>query len=403
MTIAHLVNQYPHVSHTFIRREIVALEALGHQVVRFSIRPPPELIDPLDQAEVKKTIVILHLGLLSLAAAGVRTVATCPIMFVRALCAAIRMGRRSQRGLLRHVAYLLEACYLRCELKKLAVTHLHAHFGTNSAALAMLTRILGGPPYSFTVHGPEEFDQPLALSLPDKIALAKFVVAISSFGRSQLCRWTPPTAWDKIRVVRCGLDAELLAAGAATVPDVASFACIGRLCEQKGQLLLLDALEIVRRQYPNVNVVMVGDGPMRPCLEQRVEQGSLGENVTITGWQSNAQVRDWISRSRAMVLPSFAEGLPVVIMEAYALRRPVISTFVAGIPELVKPGVNGWLVPAGSVDQLASAMTNALATPVDQLNQYAAEGAKLVETRHNAIVEARRLADYIFQQEAQPC
>src|SRR5262249_42051243 len=160
MKVAYLVNQYPHVSHSFIRREVVALEALGVPVERFSVRPSPaDLVDPADRAERDRTYVLLAAGPAGLLAAALGTAASRPVRWARALALAVRLGRRSQRGVVRHLAYLAEACLLMRRLRDCGAGHLHAHFGTNPAAVALLTRVLGGPPYSFTVHGPEEFDR----------------------------------------------------------------------------------------------------------------------------------------------------------------------------------------------------------------------------------------------------
>jgi colanic acid/amylovoran biosynthesis glycosyltransferase len=403
MIVAYLVNQYPHVSHTFIRREIAALEAQGFQVERFSIRPAPrDLIDPADIAEAGKTHVILAQGIVSLLSAVILMLVMHPIKWFRALAEAIRMGRRSDRGVLRHLVYLVEACHLVKYLTVIRVKHLHAHFGTNSATVALLASKLGGPPYSFTVHGPEEFDKPESLSLGDKIRSAKFVVAISSFGRSQLCRWSRPEDWHKLKIVRCGLDADFISTSQTSVPNTARFVCVGRLSEQKGQLVLLEAADIVRRNHASLEIVLAGDGPMRGQFEQRIAELKLASAVRITGWLTNAQVRELIQSSRAMVQPSFAEGLPVVIMEALALGRPIISTYIAGIPELVQAGVNGWLVPAGAVDALAQAMQDALATPIDRLNQMGAAGADAVRRQHSAASEAAVLAELFRQPKANP-
>lgn len=393
MKVAYLVNQYPHVSHTFIRREIAMLEVLGVTVERFSIRPPPaDLADDADRVERGRTRVLLadRLGII---VATMVLALSHPMKWLNSAGAAARLGRRSQRGVLRHVVYFCEACYLTRLLRTSGVTHLHAHFGTNPAAVAMLARLLGGPAYSFTVHGPEEFDQSLALSLGEKVRHAAFAVAISSFGRSQLFRWSGVGDWNKIHVVRCGLEASFLASQPSPVPDNARLVCVGRLCEQKGQLLLIDAAQQVANEVPGFELVLAGDGPMRGLLEQRVAGHGLQDRVRITGWLSNADVRREIQTSRALVLPSFAEGLPVVLMEALALGRPVVTTAIAGIPELVRNGVNGWLISAGDVDALAAAMLAALTTPADTLSIMGAAGAVAVRQKHDVRREAAHLAD----------
>jgi hypothetical protein len=208
--IAYLVNRYPRTSHSFIRREILALEALGLEVRRYSLRPLDEkLVSEADQQELTRTRVILAAGAIAHALAVASASLRSPARFVRALALAVRLGWRSDRGLPRHLAYLAEACVLVRWLRQDPVDHVHAHFGTNPAAVAMLCHELGGPSFSFTVHGPEEFDKPEFLGLGEKIHRAAFVVAISSFGRSQLCRWSRYEDWEKIQVVRCGVEDEL--------------------------------------------------------------------------------------------------------------------------------------------------------------------------------------------------
>lgn len=400
MTVAYLVNQYPKVSHTFIRREIRALESLGFQVRRFSIRRSPDrLDDPEDAEEQRLTRVILDASPSRVARAVARVAAERPARFARALELAMRIGWRSERGALINVAYLGEACLLLDWLRASGVRHLHAHFGTNPAAVAMLCHELGGPSWSFTVHGPEEFDKPAAIALSEKVHRARFVVAISSFGKSQLMRITSPADHAKIHVVRCGVDASYLEDAFAPPCDRPRLVCVGRLSEQKGHGVLIDAAaELAGRGLP-FELVLVGDGELRPRIEQRIAELGLTDRVRITGWLDGAGVRAELRAARAFVLPSFAEGLPVVIMEALALGRPVVSTFVAGIPELVEPGKSGWLVPAGSVEDLANALASALDAPLSDLAEMGRYGHDSVMERHDVMQNTRSLAS-LMQAEA---
>jgi glycosyltransferase involved in cell wall biosynthesis len=399
--VAYLVNQYPCVSHTFIRREIAALEALGVEVARLAIRPhTATLLDPADEAERVRTQTLLDLGVVGLLSAALRAAVRSPLRFAQALALALRLGRRSERGVAVHLIYLTEACALDRWLVTKGTQHLHAHFGTNPAAVALLCRVLGGPPYSFTVHGPEEFDTPRALALDEKVRQAAFVVAVSDFGRSQLYRWADPADWPRIHVVRCGVDAEFLGAPPGSPPGVPRLVCVGRLAEQKGQLLLVEAAARLRNRGLGFELVIVGDGPLRPAIEAIIARHDLRGCVRLTGSLDGAGVRREVRAARALVLPSFAEGLPVVIMEALALARPVISTYVAGIPELVCPGENGWLVPAGSVEALADAMASALAANPAELARLGRAGAARISERHDAAAEAGRLLALMFPQAA---
>jgi colanic acid/amylovoran biosynthesis glycosyltransferase len=393
LKVAYIVNQYPKVSHSFIRREIHALEAHGVNVTRFSVRScESELVDPSDKEELSKTVFILGQGYLRLILEALKTSVARPVHFWRCLLICFKEGRRSERGVLIHLAYLIEACtVLRWSLKT-EINHLHAHFGTNAATVAMFCSLLGGPDYSFSVHGPEEFDKPLSINLPQKIERAKFVVAISSFCKSQLFRWCGYQNWSKIHIVRCGLDSTFLThSGVNPVPDLPQFVCVGRLEEQKGHLLLLEAAKQLADKGYEFKLLLVGDGPLRKPVMALIQNYGLTDKVEITGWASGEEVRRYIQASRAMVLPSFAEGLPVVIMEALAMKRPVITTHIAGIPELVENGVCGWLVPAGSVDALASAMIEALKTPVETLTAFGEAGRKRVQQYHDIFMESKHL------------
>src|SRR5262249_15179262 len=196
-----------------------------------------------------------------------------------------------------------------------------------------------------------------------------FTAAVSEFTRSQLYRWSDRADWSRIHVIHCGLDGTFLDAGTSAIPEAQRLVCVGRLAEQKGPLLLIEAAGQLAAEGVMFELVLVGDGPLRSPIEQRIEQLRLRQHVRLAGWQDAMAVRDEILQARAVVLPSFAEGLPVVLMEALALGRPVISTYIAGIPELVEPGVCGWLVPAGAVGPLVDAMRAALTTSVGELER----------------------------------
>lgn len=393
MKIAYFINQYPKVSHSFIRREILALERQGIEVTRLALRGWNEQpIDPADIEEQSKTFYVLRGGWRGLSAALLGQVVRTPLAFLRALTTAWRMSQGSERALPYHMVYLVEACRVLTHLRGNPVRHIHAHFGTNSAEVVMLARLMGGPTYSFTVHGPEEFDQPAALHLREKIESAAFVVAVSSYGRSQLYRWVAHRHWSRIQVVHCGLDKDYHD-DAEVVPlnDTPRLVCVGRLCEQKGQIILVEAARILRDKRVPFELVLAGDGEMRAEIDKMVRQHGLQEQIRITGWISGQQVRQEMQAARAMVLPSFAEGLPVVIMEAMALERPVVSTTVAGIPELVRDGVDGWLVAPGDVDALATALIDALQSNVSRLQEMGHQGRLRVNARHHIDVEASKL------------
>jgi glycosyltransferase involved in cell wall biosynthesis len=391
--IAYVLNQYPKVSHSFIRREIQALERLGLSVQRFAIRDSGErLADPEDVREYDKTRFVLRAGVLGMAAALVALLMTRPARVFAAFALATRMGRRADRPMPYHWIYFAEACLVARWADAAGVEHFHAHFGTNPTEVAALAAVLTGKPYSFTAHGPEEFDKPRQIALSEKVHRSAFVVAISSFGRSQLFRWVEHAHWPKIRVVHCGIEVATLgeAASPCTAPRLV---CVGRICEQKGQLLLVECMARLRDRGVTCELVLAGDGEMRADVETLIARHGLGDRIRITGWISGDQVRREIEGARALVLPSFAEGLPVVIMEAMAVGRPVLSTFVAGIPELVVHGANGWLFPAGDLDALTGAMQACLAAPAAVLAAMGAAASERARARHDIDLVAEQLAE----------
>ena len=393
MRIAYLINQYPAVSHSFIRREILALERQGFDVMRISLRRwDQELVDPQDKSEAQRTRYALKGGIPALMFALVRMSLLRPIRFMRTFALACRMGFRAERPLPFHLAYLAEACRIEPWLREAGVRHLHAHFGTNSAEVAMLVHELGGPPWSLTVHGPTEFEKPRFIGLAEKIRRSAFVVAVSSFGRSQLYRFVEHQQWPKIKVVHCGLDADFLAIPERPPGAAKRLVCVGRLCEQKGQLLLVEAVSRLAGQGIGFELVLAGDGEMRGDIEAMIARHRLQKQVRITGWISTSQVRDEILAARALILPSFAEGLPVVLMEAMALRRPVISTYVAGIPELINPGQHGWLVPAGDVDALTGTIRACLGATPELLGRMGQAAHERVLAQYDVDKEAGKLA-----------
>ncbi|MGL5942412.1 MAG: glycosyltransferase family 4 protein [Waterburya sp.] len=403
MKIAYLISQYPKVSHSFIRREITALEAEGMEVVRYSIRScASELVDEADKQELAKTQFILGVGAIALLLSLVKVAVTRPKRFLATLWLTCRIGWGQDRGLLIHLAYLAEACVLLGWAKDANISHIHAHFAFNPTTVAMLCHVLGGPTYSFTVHGPEEIDRAIILSLQEKIKRATFVAPISSYCKSQLYRWCDRAYWSKIHVVHCGLDEPFFNSQPTPIPDNSQLVCVGRLSEQKGQLVLLEAASQLAREGLDFKLILVGDGDFRPQVERAISELKLQNHVEITGWVTNSQVNQYLLNSRAMVLASFAEGLPVVMMEALALNRPVIGTYIAGIPELIEHEHSGWLVSAGAVDDLAAKMRMVLQLPVSKLEQISQIGREKVFQQHNIATEAKKLATLFQQSEMQP-
>jgi colanic acid/amylovoran biosynthesis glycosyltransferase len=392
--IAYVINQYPKISHSFIRREILALERQGYSILRIALQGwDAELADEQDQQERTHTRYVLQEGVFALFLAVLRILMSSPKRFFAGLTLAMRMGKSAERPLPYHLAYLAEACRILPWLTSFGATHVHAHFGNNSAEVAMLVNALGGPPYSFTVHGQDELSFG---GINEKVRRAAFVVAISSFGRSQLYRRVEHSYWHKVKVIHCGLEPEFHKVNPTPPAATPRLVCVGRLSKEKGQLLLIEAAHQLARKGIRFELVLAGDGEMREEVENLIQRLGLTGQVRITGWISSSQVRQEILAARGLVLSSFTEGLPVVIMEAMALRRPVLSCCITGIPELVRPGETGWLFPAGSVEDLAEAMEECLLKSPEDLKKMGDAGYLRVMERHSIDTEAAKLAE-LFQ------
>lgn len=391
-TIAYLINAYPKVSHSFIRTEILALERQRLEIKRIAIRGwNEEPYDAIDGVEQEKTSYVLQGGLLAVGLAAVGTALTHPIRFLKALAKAWRLSRSPAQGLALYLVYLAEACLVARWLKRDRIGHVHAHFGTNATTVALLAGIIAGTSYSFTVHGPEEFDKPYQLRLREKIEAAAFVVAITSFCRSQLFRFAGVEDWDKVRIVHCAIDPRFAESEGDHPLSTDTIVCVGRLCEQKGQIVLVQALAKLKERGVRARLVLVGDGEMRGAIEAMVARLGLVGQVEFTGALGPDQVLTHLRQARAFVLPSFAEGLPVAIMEAMAVRRPVISTTIAGIPELVRSGQDGLLVPPSDVGALADAIEQVLSADDGDILAHGADSARRIRERHSSDAEATKL------------
>jgi colanic acid/amylovoran biosynthesis glycosyltransferase len=396
LKIAYLSSVYPRATDTFVRIEVEYLRKMGVEVHTFSVRRPPadQVIGATVKSEAKRTRYLLHgRGLASLLGSGMAAAIVSPLRLLSVAGLIWRTGATGIRARIKQVAYVLEATMLARHLKQIGIHHLHNHIGMSSAHVAMLASKLSGIPYSMTIHGPAEFFAAEDQSLSEKIVRSAFTVCISEFCRSQCMIFTPHSDWNRLKIVRCAVGPEFLEAEAIPPPATPRFVCVGRLGPEKGHLQLLEAAGRLARDGLHFELVIIGDGELRSELEAKVEREGLESRVRLTGWLDSRQVREQILASSFLVVPSFAEGLPVVVMEALALRRPVISSRIAGIPELVVPGECGWLVPAGSVEALESAMRTAIETPATEHMRMGESGFGRVLERHDPATEVGKLAD----------
>lgn len=392
-SIGYFTAEYPKVSHSFIRREIQMVERDGLPVHRYALRGwAADIVDPADRAEQARCFYLLRGGLLPCLLAFITMLVRRPGAVARATGLSIRMMRRSNRSIALHLVSLAEAALLAQRIIADGVEHLHAHFGTNSAEVAMIAAAIADRPYSFTVHGPDEFDCPQFMKLGLKIARARFVVAITHFCASQLYRWSDFADWPKIRIVRCGVSEAFFDEPPAAPVSTPRFVSVARLSGQKGQPLLIEAVAQLKARGTPIELVLVGDGELRGEIEAAIDRYDVRDCVHITGWATEQEVRGHLRSARGFLLPSFAEGLPVVIMEALTMGVPVLASNVAAVADLVIPGKTGWLFSPGSSDAITDAVSACLAAPAEQRRRMGEAGRELVRERHHAETEGARLA-----------
>jgi len=257
--------------------------------------------------------------------------------------------------------------------------HLHIHFCGPVATVGMLASMAWGFPYSLTVHGPDEFYDVEKFYLRQKVERAAFILCISDFCRSQLVRIAAPAHWDKMCVVRLGVDPRVFfpTRRSREPDDALEIICVGRLVASKGQLILLRACDLLLSQGYSLRVRLVGAGPEGKSLASFASQ--KGIPAVFEGAKSRDETRKLLERADVFALASFAEGVPVALMEAMAMEVPCVSTYVAGIPELIRDGVDGLLVPASSAEALASALQQLFDDPLLRRRLGAAGGERVLK------------------------
>ncbi len=355
--VAWIAGQYPRATDTFIMREVAGLRALGVDVRTFSMRRtgPEHLVGPEQRAEAAGTTHVLEAASRPGDALRAHLAAwRSPAAYLRSLLDAWATAAPGLKGRALNLIYWHEAVVLAALLRGMGVVHLHCHIAKAACTVARLAAPLAGVTWSFTLHGPDDLEEPGRWALRDKIARANHVACISSFCRSQAMFHSHPRDWGKLHVVHCGIEpARYDGSGdAAAEAPPGSLLFVGRLAAAKGVPVLLGALRIALKRDPSLSLTLVGDGPERPGLEALAR----GLPATFLGTRNQAEVAALLARHRLLVLPSFAEGVPVVLMEALASGRPVVATRIAGVAELVEDGVSGRLVPPGEEEALAEAI-----------------------------------------------
>lgn len=363
MTVAYLASEYPASSHTFIRREIAALRVAGVKIAPFTIRAAPVGDGPLDLAARAETSEVLGRSAMAYLLSVLAAAASGPLRWLATLRLALHHRVPGARALVWALFHFVEALMLARLLRRVAARHLHVHFANSGATVGMLAAHYLRLPWSMTLHGISETDYPAGPLLADKIARARFTACASWFMRAQAMRHADPEHWDKLHIVRCGIDLKELPQSHEKVDTRVRFVCVGRLSPEKGQRILLVALRGLLDEGVDAQLELIGGGPEQAKLKALTGTLNLNEVVRFSGPLSESETLARIACGDVLVLPSFMEGLPLVLIEAMALGIPVIASAVAGIPELVEHRVNGLLVRASDTQELQRAMADLARDP----------------------------------------
>jgi colanic acid/amylovoran biosynthesis glycosyltransferase len=401
MKVAYLCSEYPAISHTFILREVEAMRERGAEVQTFSIRrtSPANLISRADRAAFESTFAILPPSWPRLLGAHLRLALRRPAVYLSVLLGALRLAPAGPRGLLWQLFYFVESVQLWDECRRRGIRHVHVHFANVSADVALLATRIGSAlepdrpwSWSFTMHGPTEFFDVRHYRLAEKLRRASFVVCISDFARSQLMALSEPEAWPKLPVIHVGVPVERFTPlnGDRPAEPCPEILCVGRLVPEKGQAVLIEALARLAERGRPARVTLAGEGPQRPELERLAARLGVAEAVAFRGAVGQEELRELYEAASVFCLPSFSEGVPVVLMEAMAMRLPVLSTTITGIPELVEDGRSGLLVPPGRPDRLAEALERLLEDPA-LCRQLGRRGREKVIAEFDAEASAARL------------
>jgi colanic acid/amylovoran biosynthesis glycosyltransferase len=400
--LVYLLSQYPAVSHTFLLNEIRELRKLGITIEVASINRPDRPFSSMpggEQQETEKTFYIKSAGVAWAVWIATKTLISRPRVFARGLLAALRLSRWDLTATVFSLFYFTEALILGDWMRARGHHQLHIHFCGPVATVGLIASVAWGFPYSLTVHGPDEFYDTEKFYLREKVEHAKFILCISDFCRSQLMRVSCPAHWDKMHVVRLGVDPQLFFPSQQDREreGLLEILCVGRLVPSKGQLILLRACGLLLAQGHSLRVRLVGAGPTRDSLEAFAAQKQIP--VVFEGAKNHEETRRLLGQADIFALASFAEGVPVALMEAMSMEIPCVSTRVAGIPELIRDGIDGLLVPASSADALALAILQLIDDPPLR-RKLGASGRRRISELYNLSQNALSLA-HIFNQNLQ--
>jgi colanic acid/amylovoran biosynthesis glycosyltransferase len=384
--LGYLISRYPSISHTFILREVVELRRIGFHIDVASINTPDRKTSNLtaeEQVEAASTFYVKAAGGAGALRAHTMSMLQNPGAYFAGLFFAVGLGGTDPRRIGMNCLYFIEAVMVGQWMRSLGLKHLHVHFATPAATVGLIVTKTFPFTFSITVHGPDEFYDVPGYLLSEKFVAAKLVCAIGMFARSQIMKLCDSSLWGKIEVTPLGVDSSIFQPrGSSHDAKAFEVICVGRLVPAKGQHVLLAAIAQLHSKGRNVVLRLVGDGPDRNTLEASACRLRIKDSVIFEGAVNQDHIRDLYATADIFALASFAEGIPVVLMEAMAMEIPCISTSITGIPELIRDSIDGLLVAPSDVDALSSAITR-LMDDGELRNRLGAAGRRRVLDKYN--------------------
>lgn len=401
--VAYVMTYYPAVSLTFLAGEIDEIEKEGGSVFPIAINTssPSDLTTNIARRRRDRTLYLKQ-SVWAVIAATLGCLCRHPVALPRLAFHAICSARTDAGLMLRRLAHLSYAALVAKRCTEQGVSHIHAQFGQAPATIAwfateiMRFRTPTPVSWSFTIHGFQDFVDEAVARLDLKAPAARFVVCVSQFTKSQLCRITDPDLWDRFHVIHCGIDLDLFKFRSPPQPSVTPLAVIvGRLSPEKGHLVLFQAVKALKERNVPMALDVVGGGPFEQRLRNEVDRLDLQASVNFVGELTPDQVKDRLNGADIFCMASFSEGLPISIMEAMAMGVPVVSTWIAGIPELAVNEITALTVAPGDANALADAIERVIHDPALCARMISAARAA-IEQRHSLPTNARSIAE-LFQ------
>lgn len=397
MRIAYFTNTYPRATDTFIRREVIGLRERGFEVLTYSVRRTgaEHDVDPEVIAEKNNTRYLMPLPILRCLVTLAKTAVKRPGPLLRSLMLAIKIVRPGIKGWLLQMAYFVEAVQLAAQFQEDGIEHIHNHLGDNSGNVTMFASVISGIPFSISIHGPHIFFEAQYWALREKSQLATFISCIGDYCKSQMMLYADMADWKKFSIVRCGIDLTRFEyrQPAATIKDMVY---VGRLSGEKGLPILFQSLQVLKSRDYSFKLKLLGDGEDRQFLQQEAQRMGLADNIEFLGFVDQATIARELRDSDIFVLPSFAEGIPVALMEAMAIGIPVVATYVGGVAELVVNKETGLTVFPSDVEGLANAIASYIDDP-QLAKQISIQARQKVESEFNTVDQIDKLVRLFSQ------